>query len=387
MALLRHTQKSFRLGHTGRKKLALDLIRRDKIFRNKENEIALLMEQVSADAGTVDSASCENVIADDRLRMMFTCCHPVIPQEAQVALALKTLCGFSPAEIARAFLTSEAATAKRLTRAKQRIRDAHIAFEIPTGDELTGRLDGVLRTIYLLFNEGYKASGGEHLIRAELCHEAIRLAALLAEHPAGDRPRVHALLALMLLNGARLPARLDAEGNILRLEEQNRSRWDQPMIARGMYHLMQSTAGDEASEYHLQAAIAACHCAAQDYESTDWPRILSLYDRLIELDDSPVVALNRAVVVANVRGPRAGIEAVEAIHDRQQLNCYYLLYAVLGEFVADLHHRQVAMKHFRKALELATMKSEQIFLTRKIQELNDTAANEAQAPRRQGHGF
>ena len=160
------------------KNLALDLIRRDKIFRNKENEIALLMEQVSADAGTVDSASCENVIADDRLRMMFTCCHPVIPQEAQVALALKTLCGFSPAEIARAFLTSEAATAKRLTRAKQRIRDAHIAFEIPTGDELTGRLDGVLRTIYLLFNEGYKASGGEHLIRAELCHEAIRLAAL-----------------------------------------------------------------------------------------------------------------------------------------------------------------------------------------------------------------
>ncbi|MET0644897.1 MAG: DUF6596 domain-containing protein [Candidatus Binatia bacterium] len=182
------------------------------------------MEQVSADAGTVDSASRENVIADDRLRMMFTCCHPVIPQEAQVALALKTLCGFSPAEIARAFLTSEAATAKRLTCAKQRIRDACVAFEIPTGDELTGRLDGVLQTLYLLFNEGYKASG-EHLIRAELCHEAIRLTSLLAEHPASDRPRVHALLALMLLNGARLPARLDDEGNILRLKEQNRLRW------------------------------------------------------------------------------------------------------------------------------------------------------------------
>lgn len=188
---------------------------------------------------------------------------------------------------------------------------------------------------------------------------------------------MHALLALMLLNGARLPARLDAEGNILRLEEQNHSRWDQPMIACGMYHLMQSTAGDKASEYHLQAAIAACHCAAQDYESTDWPRILSLYDRLIELDDSPVVALNRAVAVANVRGPRVGIEAVEIIHDRQQLNCYYLLYAVLGEFEADLDHRQRAMKHFRKALELATMKSEQIFLTKKIQELNDTDANGA----------
>jgi predicted RNA polymerase sigma factor len=161
------------------------------------------------------------------------------------------------------------------------------------------------------------------------------------------------------------------------------SRW----IARGMYHLVQSTAGDEASEYHLQAAIAACHCAAQDYESTDWRRILSLYDRLIEMDDSPVVALNRAVAVAHVRGPRAGIEAVEAIHDRQQLNSYYLHYAVLGEFEADLDHRQAAMKHFRKALELATMKSEQAFLTKKIQELNDTAANEAQAPRRQGHAF
>jgi RNA polymerase sigma-70 factor (ECF subfamily) len=304
--------------------------------------------------------------------MMFTCCHPLIAQEMEVALALKTLCGFSPAEIARAFLTSEAAIAKRLTRAKQRIREARIAFEIPVGEELTRRLDGVLQTLYLLFNEGYKASGGEHLIRAELCHEAIRLTTLLAEHPAGDQPRSHALLALMLLNGARLPARLDAEGNILRLEEQNRSQWDQAMIARGLYHLMQSTAGDEVSEYHLQAGIAACHCAALDYESTDWPRILSLYDRLNELDDSPVVALNRAVAVAHVHGPRAGIEAVEAIHDRQQLNCYYLLYAVLGEFEADLDHRQAAMKHFCKALELATMKSEQIFLTKKIHELDDT---------------
>ena len=359
------------------KNLAFDLIRRDKVFRNKENEIALLMEQVSADAETVDSASRENAIADDRLRMMFTCCHPMIPQEAQVALALKTLCGFSPAEIGRAFLTSEAATAKRLTRAKQRIRDACVAFEIPTGDELTGRLDGVLQTLYLLFNEGYKASGGEHLIRAELCHEAIRLATLLAEHPAGDRPRVHALLALMLLNGARLPARLDAEGNILRLEEQNRSRWDQPMIARGMYHLIQSTAGDKASEYHLQAAISACHCAAQDYEATDWPRILSLYDRLIELDDSPVVALNRAVAVAHVRGPRAGIEAVEIIHDREQLNCYYLLYAVLGEFEADLDHRQAALNYFQKALELTTIKSEQTFFTKKLRELNIAHANGA----------
>ena len=352
------------------KNLALDLIRRDKIFRNKENAISHLMEQISADAKASDSEARPDGIADDRLRMMFTCCHPRIPPEIQVALALKTLCGFSPAEIARAFLTSEAAIAKRLTRAKQKIREARIQFEIPAGEELTRRLDSVLRTLYLLFNEGYKASGGEHLIRAELCHEAIRLTTLLAEHTAGNKPETHALLALMLLNGARLPARLDSEGNILRMEEQDRSLWDQPMIAQGFFHLMQSTAADQASEYHLQAAIAACHCAAEDYRSTDWPRILSLYDRLIELDDSPIVALNRAVAVANVHGSRAGIEAVEAIGDLKQLNGYHLLYAVLGEFEADLNHRETALQHFRKALELATIKSEQLFLTKKIQQLD-----------------
>jgi RNA polymerase sigma factor (sigma-70 family) len=353
------------------KNLALDLIRRDRVFRNKEAEIAHLMEQVSEDATDEGSTTAENQIKDDRLRMMFTCCHSLIPQEMQVALALKTLCGFSPGEIARAFLTSEAAIAKRLTRAKQKIRDARIAFEIPTGAELTRRLDGVLQTLYLLFNEGYKASGGEHLIRAELCHEAIRLTALVAEHPAGNQPRSHALLALMLLNGARLPARVDAEGNILRLEEQNRSQWDQSLIARGFYYLMQSTAGDEASEYHLQAAITACHCAAQDYESTNWPRILGLYDRLIQIDDSPVVALNRAVAVAAVHGPRTGIEAIEAIHKREQLNSYYLLYATLGEFETRLDNREAAANYFRQALELVTIESEQTFLTKKLRELKN----------------
>jgi RNA polymerase sigma factor (sigma-70 family) len=352
------------------KNLALDLIRRDKVFRNKENEITHLMEQISADSGADESGGSESGIADDRLRMMFTCCHPVIPQEMQVALALKTLCAFSPAEIAKAFLTSEAAIAKRLTRAKQRIRDARVVFEIPAGEELVPRVNSVLQTLYLVFNEGYKASEGEHLIRADLCREAIRLGELLVEHPVGRRPRVQALLSLMLLNGARLLARLDADGNILRLEDQKRSSWDQAMIARGLYYLMQSTSADEVSEYHLQAGIAACHSAAKDYASTDWPRILSLYDRLMEMDDSPVVALNRAVAVANVHGARAGLQAVEQIRDRQQLSGYYLLYAVLGEFEADLDHRQAAMKNFLKALELVTMKSEHLFLSKKIQELD-----------------
>ena len=352
------------------KNLAVDLIRRDKIFRNKENQISHLMEQISADSESTDAQARLDVIVDDRLRMMFTCCHPRIPPEMQVALALKTLCGFSPAEIARAFLTSEAAIAKRLTRAKQKIREARIQFEIPSGEELTRRLDSVLQTLYLLFNEGYKASGGEQLIRAELCHEAIRLTALLAENPAGNQPQTHALLALMLLNGARLPTRLDSDGNILRLEEQNRTRWDQSMIARGLYHLMQSTAADQASEYHLQAAIAACHCAAKDYRSTDWHRILLLYDQLVDVDDSPIVSLNRAVAVANVHGARAGLEAVQAIGDLKQLSGYHLLYAVLGEFEADLNHREAALQYFRKALELTTLKSEQLFLTKRIQQLD-----------------
>jgi RNA polymerase sigma-70 factor (ECF subfamily) len=353
------------------KNLAIDLIRREKVFRNKEIEITHLMEQCSSSSAGEDSVF-KDEIRDDSLWMMFMCCHPLVPQEAQVALALKTLCGFSAGEIARAFLTSESAIAKRLTRAKQKIRKAGVPFELPAGEELTNRLDGVLQTLYLLFNEGYKASGGKNLIRKELCHEAIRLGSLLAEHPTGNHPRTHALLALMLLNGARLPARVDTDGNILRLKEQDRSCWDQAMIARGLFHLMRSIEGDEVSEYHLQAGIAACHCAAKDYESTDWRRILSLYDRLIEMDDSPVVALNRAVAVANVHGPRAGIEALEAIQNREQLNSYYLFYAVLGEFEALLSNRQSAITYFRKSLELATIKSEKKFLSKRLRAFEDS---------------
>jgi RNA polymerase sigma factor (sigma-70 family) len=366
------------------KNLALDLIRREKIFHNKEIEIARLIDQDSANTTAENAVIGEKEITDDRLRMMFVCCHPVLPQEAHVALALKTLCGFSPGEIARAFLTSEAAIAKRLTRAKQKIRDARVPFEIPVAKELEQRLDGVLQTLYLLFNEGYKASTGDQLIREALCYEAIRLGGVLAEHPAGNRPGTHALLALMLLNGARLKARLDHHGNILRLKEQIRSSWDQAMIARGLFHMMRSMAGDEISEYHLQAGIAACHCAAEDYESTDWPQILSLYDRLVEMNDSPVIVLNRAVALANVHGPRAGIEAVQAIQNRQELNSYYLLYAVLGEFEADLNNKEAAGKYFRKSLKLTTLKSEQIFMSKKLKQLDARSSGTNLARRRKG---
>jgi RNA polymerase sigma factor (sigma-70 family) len=366
------------------KNLALDLIRREKIFHNKQVEIARLIDQDSTDSTAENASINEKAITDDRLRMMFVCCHPVLPQEAHVALALKTLCGFSAGEIARAFLTSEAAIAKRLTRAKQKIRDARVPFEIPLGEELAQRLDGVLQTLYLLFNEGYKASTGDQLIREALCHEAIRLGGLLAEHPAGNRPQTHALLALMLLNGARLQARLDQDGNILRLKEQDRSCWDGAMIARGLFHLMQSMAGDEISEYHLQAGIAACHCAAENYESTDWPQILSLYDRLVEMNDSPVILLNRAVALANVHGPRAGIGAVQAIRDRQELNSYYLLYAVLGEFEADLNNKEAAGDYFRKSLELTTIRSEQVFMSKKLKQLGAGSSGSNIGRRRKG---
>jgi RNA polymerase sigma factor (sigma-70 family) len=345
--------------------LAVDVVRRQKVFREKEAEIVALIDR--HEPSPEESAFSDQEIADDRLRMMFVCCHPSVPADAQVALALNTLCGFGVEEISRAFLASEAALAKRLVRAKQKIREARIPFAIPEGKELAERLDGVLQTLYLLFNEGYKASGGEKLIREDVCAEAIRLTDLLAKHPAANQPRTHALLALMLLNAARFPARVDAEGNLLLLRDQDRSLWDQSMIARGMFHFAQSAAGAEITVYHLQAGIVACHCAAPDYDSTNWEQILSLYDRLIAFDDSPVVALNRAVAVANVQGAQAGLDAVGGIRDVDKLKSYYLLYAVLGEFEMRLNHPDIAAGHFEKAVELTQVKSEQTFLSGKLQ--------------------
>src|SRR4051812_33023895 len=355
------------------KNLALDVIRREKNFREKEPQIISFIEQVTDHPSAAETASFDNEVKDGRLNLMFACCHPQIPQEAQTALALKTLCGFSPAEIAKAFLTTEAAIAKRLVRAKQRIRELGIPFEIPAGEELSGRLDGLLQTLYLLFNEGYKASAGESLVREELCREAIRLGSLLASHPAGDQPRTHALLALMLLNGARLASRVDVAGNILLLKDQDRSSWDREMIVRGIAHLGRSAAGDELSQYHLEAGIAACHCTATDYQSTDWGRILALYDQLVRIDDSPVAALNRAVAASHVHGPQAGIEAVEAMRNRRSLDSYYLLYAVLGEFEAQLDNFAAAAVHLRKALELTALSSERSLLSRRLRECEESA--------------
>jgi RNA polymerase sigma factor (sigma-70 family) len=349
--------------------LALDVVRRQKVFRNKQAEIIRLMDRETA--ASDEPIFSEEEIRDDRLRLMFVCCHPAIPADAQVALALKTLCGFGLGEISRAFLTTDAAIAKRITRAKQKIRQARIPFEIPGGEELVQRLESVLQSLYLLFNEGYKASTGDNLVREELCDEAIRLAELLVQHPVGNQPKTHALLALMLLNTSRIPTRVDSEGNLLRLKEQDRTQWNQPMIARGMFHFAQSAAGDELSEYHLQAGIAACHCAAKDYESTDWRHILSLYDRLIEFDQSPVVALNRAVAIANIHGPKMGLQAVRGIQGLSKLSSYYLLYAVQGELQMRLGDLQAAAEQFRRSFELAETKSERAFLLKRLQRCAD----------------
>jgi RNA polymerase sigma factor (sigma-70 family) len=349
------------------KNLALDLIRREKLFHDKQPQIIATIEQWSPDTIAGYLPLLDGEIKDGRLRLMFACCHSSLPIEAQTALALKTLCGFSPAEIATAFLTTEVAINKRLTRARQRIQELKLPFEIPSGEDLAPRLDAVMQVLYLLFNEGYKASAGENLVRDDLCFEALRLTTLLAEHPAGNQPRVHALLALMLLNAARAQARTDADGNILRLKDQDRALWNRELIARGFHHLGQSASGHEITAYHLEAGISACHCAAANYESTDWPQILSLYDRLVELDPSPIIALNRAVAVSQVHGPTAAIAAVENIR-RKDLESYYLLYAVLGEFEQQRGEFNKAAAHLRQAIELTPLKSERTLLTQRLAE-------------------
>jgi RNA polymerase sigma factor (sigma-70 family) len=348
------------------KHLALDLVRREKLFRDKLPQITGSLELSLKESNAENTPQFSEEIRDGRLRLIFTCCHPAIPGEAQSALALKTLCGFSPAEIASAFLTSEAAITKRLTRARRRIRELQVPFEIPAGEELSARLDGVLQTLYLLFNEGYKASSGDTLVRVELCLEAIRLGVLLAEHPVVGQPRTHALVALMLLNSARLSSRTSPEGDLLLLKEQDRAHWDREMIRRGLAQLNQAASGDELSEYHLQAGIAACHCLAPGYQSTDWQKILSLYDCWMKINESPVVALNRAIAVANLKGPQAGLKAISEIRHRKHLESYYLLYAVWAEFEAQLGNFGSAAEHLRKSLSLTDLKSERAFLSKKV---------------------
>lgn len=349
------------------KNLALDALRHRRMAHTKEPGLARHFEQLRG------GGESEPEIRDDTLRLLFGCCHPAIAADAQVVLALKVLCGFGNGEIARAFFASEAAIEKQLTRTKQRIRDAGIGFEVPAGPDLGARLDGVLAALYLLFNEGYKASDGERLVRQELSAEAVRLMEILVAHPAGNVPRAHALLALMLLNAARFPTRLDEAGALLRLRDQDRTKWHGGLIARGLHHLAEAAQGSELGEYHLQAGIAALHCTAPDHAGTDWPGILRHYDALARLKPSPVVALNRAVALAEVAGAQAGLDAVAAMPERERMESHYLLHAVVGELQWRRQDHAAAAQSFRRALQLAQVGPEQQFLLRGLERSAGTA--------------
>jgi len=343
---------------------ALDQLRRQASLKEKEPQIAAALRFAAVDD---DEPHFAHELRDDTLQMMLMCCHPAIPEESRIALTLKTVGGFSVEEIARAFLTQKSTIAQRLVRAKRLIREQGIVMEIPPREELPSRLESLLKVLYLMFNEGYSAHEGDALVRGDLCTEAIRLCTLLVEHPATVSPSAHALLALMLLQSARLRARVDAAGELAILAEQDRSLWDGPAILRGMRELDASAAGERLTPYHVEAALAACHAVAPSFEETDWPRIVSLYDDLLAMQPSPVVALNRAVAVAMVQGPAAGIEAIESMAAADSLRDYPLLSSTLGELFLRDGDREKAAEHFARALELPSTMPEKRFLLRKLE--------------------
>jgi RNA polymerase sigma-70 factor (ECF subfamily) len=350
------------------KNRALDLLRREASLREKSAEIV----RAFAEQEELTNRRSESVpeLFDDTLGMIFMACHPAIPREGRVALTLKTAGGFGVSEIARAFLAKEPTVAQRLVRAKRLIRDEGLTFDLPGEAEMPARLDSVLEVLYLLFNEGYTAHAGENLVRADLAQEAIRLCSLLVRHSATNRPKCHALLALMMFQAARLPARVGKGGELALLSEQDRSMWDRRMIYLAYKHLDASAESDEFTEYHLQAAIAACHAAVSSYDLTDWAEIVRLYDLLVALNPSPVVALNRAVAVAKWKGPEEGIRAVEEISRHPALQHYYLLPATLGELWSEMGNAGKAADFYRQALNHPCSEPERRFLSRRLEEAN-----------------
>jgi predicted RNA polymerase sigma factor len=351
---------------------ALDVLKSERKLRfyddEKEFELKNQIEELQAN-GNAESLRFSKEIADERLALIFVCCHPALPRAASVALTLQIVCGFGAAEIARAFLSTETALTQRLVRAKRLIRDEALCCEVPDPEQLDERLDAVLEVLYLLFTEGYAATEGDRLIKNDLCAEAIRLAETLAENPATAQPECHALLALMLFQAARLPARIDALGDLLLLEEQDRKLWDQSMIHLGLLHLEQAARGSTLSAYHLQAEIAAMHSTTEHFTLTNWENILELYDLLREKQPTPVVLINRAVAVAQVKGPSAGLIALEAIPKNSQVERYPFLHAAEGEFHRRLGHTRDAEISFQRALQSAHTEPQQRFLMRKLEAL------------------
>jgi len=346
---------------------ALDRLRREGVLSAKLEALGAEWPRAAGGAGG-------RGVDDDELVMILMCCHPALPRSARVALTLKTVGGFGVEEIAAAFLARPATVAQRLVRAKRQIRAERWRLEIPPADALPARLEGVLDVLYLLFNEGYAAHGGDNLVRADLCSEAIRLARIVAAHPPTDRPPVRALLALMMLQASRLPARADEAGELLLLAEQDRARWDHALIAEGLRLLGAAAEGDTVTTYHVEAAIAACHAVAADEASTDWAYVLRLYDDLLALKPSPVVALNRAIALAMVDGPAAGIRALEDLKRHRALARYHLLPAALGALWRRAGAPATAARHYRAALALPCSSPERRFLQRHLAECEGAGA-------------
>jgi RNA polymerase sigma-70 factor (ECF subfamily) len=341
----------------------LDALRRDQIGKRVLGEWAA--GRPAHEEG-LDDLFLDSEIEDSQLRMMFACCHPRLARENQLALTLKALCGFGHAEIARALLVGEETVKKRLQRATRDLIDHGIALDPPAAEELGQRLDAVHQVLYLLFNEGYSPSEGATALRTDLCEEAARLCYLLCCHPRFRTPATHALMALMLFHAARLDGRLDPRGSLLLMEEQDRTRWDHRLIRRAQEFLDQSAEGSVFSSFHLEAAIAYHHCVATSYAATDWPTILRLYDALLTVQRSPVYLLNRAIVVAQIEGPQAGMRALDEAGADPALRHYHLFDATLGELYRRSGDPARARQHLEAARRKTTSPFERELIDRRL---------------------
>jgi RNA polymerase sigma-70 factor (ECF subfamily) len=358
---------------TAARNRALDVVRRERTARTFAPELARMLESEWTLAPIVDESFAAHTIRDEQLRMMFSCCHPDIADEVQVALVLNILCGFGAGEIASAFLAGRAAVEKRIARGKRTLARAQRLFDLNDGD-FGRRLSAVRQALYLLYNEGYHGASSASSVRAELCHEAIRLTTLLLEHPRADVPETNALAALMCLHAARLPARIAASGELSALLDQDRARWDASLIERGVAWLDRAAAGDELTPYHVEAAIAAVHAAAASVDATDWGAVVGLYDRLMAIAPSPVVELNRAIAIGERDGAASGLAALQGIRDADRLSRYPFYAAAMGELELRRHNPSAARAHFVSALALARNADERRFLTKRIEAADQTSA-------------
>jgi RNA polymerase sigma-70 factor (ECF subfamily) len=348
------------------KNRAIDALRRERTARTFEPELSRLIQSEWTLAPGVEELFAAHAIKDDLLRMMFSCCHPRLTEEAQVALMLNILCGFSIDEVAGAFVSTHSAIEKRISRAKKVLATSKKLFDVSATVEFSNRLPAVQRALYLLFNEGYHGSSPERAVRSDLCREAMRLTGLLLEHSLGATPPTYALAALMHFDAARLPARTDSAGNLSSLYDQDRSQWDSKLIAEGQRLLDLSATGPDLTEYHIEAAIAWVHATADSTENTNWEHIVSLYQMLMTIRPSPVIALNRAIAIGQHEGPARGLEEILAIAGQDRLARYPFYFAALGEFQSRGGKYDLALTEFRKALDLARNPMERSFLERRI---------------------